>query len=250
MSSLERGLDILDLLASAEEGMGFSEIARALVIPKPSLARILRTLVAKGFISRDVITKRYRLSPKFIRIGNVLLERIDLRGAAREVMLSLSYATRETVELTTLDRDQLILIDQIESPEGIRLHQHIGSAYPYFHSNAVGKVFLTYMDPQKRRNVLKKIGLPQITEYTITDIDELERDLERVREKGYAFEDQELRLGLRRVASPIFNHEKRVIGCLSVAGPSFRMDLRKKDEIGQLVREKAKEVSRRIGAEV
>ncbi|MBW2040314.1 MAG: IclR family transcriptional regulator [Deltaproteobacteria bacterium] len=248
--ALSRGLDILDLLAAEEGELGFMDIARRLDIPKPSLLRILRTLMHKGFIIQDDNTKKYKLGLKIIRIGNTVLGRIDLRSLAREAMRHLSESTRETVELSTLDRDQLILIDQIESPEGIRLYQHIGSAYPYFHTNAVGKVYLAYMDPEKRRKVLGKIGLPKITEYTITEMKRLERELEGVRSRGYAFEDQELRLGLRRLASPIFDHENKVIGCLSVAGPIFRIDLKRRDGIGEQVWEKARELSQRIGAEV
>ncbi|RLB07907.1 MAG: hypothetical protein DRG50_01375 [Deltaproteobacteria bacterium] len=248
--ALSRGLDVLDLLAAAECDLGFVEIARRLEIPKPSLLRILRTLTHKGFIVRNEATKKYRLGLKIIRIGNTVLGRIELRNLAREAMMELSRCTRETVELSTLDRDQLILIDQIESPEGIRLYQHIGSAYPYFHANAVGKVYLAYMNPEKRRKVLEKIGLPKITDYTITEMEKLEEDLEGVKARGYAFEDQELRLGLRRVASPIFDRENKVIGCLSVAGPIFRIDHRRRDEIGEMVRLRARELSERIGAEV
>ena len=120
-------------------------------------------------------------------------------------MQDLAEKTQKTIELSTLDRDQLILIEQIEGSEGVRLYSRIGSVYPYFHALAAGKIYLAHMTEEKRRNVLDKIGLPGVTNYTITDINELEKELNIVIKKGYSFEDQELRKGVRRVAAPIYN---------------------------------------------
>lgn len=245
---MDRALDIVELLAGCERELSLSEILTSLTIPRQSVIRILNTLCARGMVDKTGKRGGYRLGMKLLYLGNRLQDNIRLRSAARPFMEALAEATHKTVELSTLDRDQLILIDQIEGSEGIRLYTRIGSAYPYFHAVAVGKVYLAHMETEKRHKVLSAIGLPPVTERTITQMDRLEDELKEIAEKGYAFEDQELRKGVRRVAAPIYDHRHRLAGCIGIAATIFSLEKNDIADLGRQVRETARQISKHMGS--
>ena len=245
--ALDRGIDVIELMASSSEPLSFSEIQDALPIPRASLARILNVLHNRGLIDKMQENGRYRLGMKLLYIGNHIQDKISLRSVAFPYMQRLAQLTREMVELSTLDQDQLVKIDQIEGLGDVRLYSRVGSAYPYFHVTAVGKLYLAYMEPLKRRNNLKKIGLPAVTEKSITNIKMLERELKTVLQNGYACENQEFRKGVSRVVAPIFDHTDKLAGGIGIAAPAFRMDSEDFPKVGEMVKEIAHEVSLSLG---
>jgi len=244
---VDRALDIIELLAVSEREMPLSEILARLKIPRQSLIRILNTLCDRGIVDRAGRRGGYRLGMKLLYLGNRLQDNIRLRSVARQLMEELAQVTHKTVELSTLDRDQLILIEQIEGSEGIRLYTRIGSAYPYFHAVAVGKIYLAHMDADKRHKVLSAIGLPPVTDHTITRLDLLEKELQGIMEKGYAVEDQELRKGVRRIAAPIYDHRRQLTGCIGVAATIFSLEMHDIEDLSRLVMETAQHISNLMG---
>jgi DNA-binding IclR family transcriptional regulator len=246
--ALERALDVIDLIASHEHDLSFSEILNSLPIPRPSLVRILRILIDRGLITKTGGKGLYRLGMKLIYLGNRLENKLKLKSIAVPFMQGLALKTGKTIELSTLDKDQLILIDQIEGNEGVRLFSRIGSAYPYFHALAAGKIYLAHMVKEKRKDVLQKIGLPMVTQYTITDTDRLEAELSDVIKDGYAFEDQELREGVRRVVAPIYDCHGDLAGCIGIASPIFSFEIENRKYFGDTVKEAAKKISSEMGA--
>ena len=112
--ALERALDVIDLIASHESDLSFSEILNSLHIPRPSLVRILKVLTDRGLITKTEDRGLYRLGMKLIYLGNRLESKLKLKSVALPFMQELALKTGKTIELSTLDRDQLILIDQIE----------------------------------------------------------------------------------------------------------------------------------------
>ena len=245
--AVDRALDIIELLAVCEREISLSEILARLSIPRQSLIRILNTLCDRGIVDRAGRRGCYRLGMKLLYLGNRLQDNIRLRSVARPFLEELAEATHKTVELSTLDRDQLVLIEQIEGSEGIRLYTRIGSAYPYFHAVAVGKVYLAHMEAEKRHKVLSAIGLPPVTERTITRMDELEEELKGIMEKGYALEDQELRKGVRRIVAPIYDYRNRLTGCVGVAATIFSLEMNDMADLGRQVKETAQQISNRMG---
>lgn len=245
--ALDRAIDIIELMASSPGPLSFSDIHAALHIPRASLVRILHTLRDRGFIDKVEDSGYYRLGMKLLYLGHRLKEKIRLRSVAWPSMQRLSEMFQETVELSTLDKDQLILIEQIEGSRGMRFFSRVGGAYPYFHAVAPGKIYLAHMDPQKRKKVLKKMGMPAITEHTITNLDKLEGEVERVLANGYAVERQELRKGVVRIASPIYDHEHKLTGCLGVAIPIFNFEDRTIDQMGKEIKNIAGIVSKELG---
>ncbi len=245
--ALDRGIDLLELLASADRPLSFSEILTGLGIPRASLVRILNTLLNRGLIDKMQPDGHYRLGMKLLYIGHRLKDKITLRSVAWPLMQSLSDETRETVELAVLDNGQLLLIEQIEGSGDVRISSRIGGAYPYLHAVSVGKLYLAHMEPAKRKRVLAQVGLPAVTPWTITDPEQLDKELGEILQRGYAKEDQELRTGVRRVAAPIYDHFGRVAGGLSIAAPVFRMTVTDFPKYGERAKAIAEEISIGIG---
>jgi len=173
-TALERGLRIIELLAEEETELTLKEIGRRLGIPSPSLWRLLSLLRERGYVNYDPDKRTYRLGFKFLYMGNVLLGGAGYRSQAREHLKELVALTGETAELSSRIKDQLVLIDQVEGPDAIRLFSRVGSAYPYFHATAPGKVYLAHLEKEKFYRVMEEMGLPAITPRTKTDIKELD----------------------------------------------------------------------------
>ncbi|HIE44179.1 MAG TPA: IclR family transcriptional regulator, partial [Candidatus Omnitrophica bacterium] len=216
--ALDRGLNILELLASEKRELGFNEILDKTGIPKPSLSRILRTLVARGYLKQSRLNKKYWLGSKLLVVGSIILDHLELREIARPYLKKLVEETGETAELGILDEGKLLYIDKMESTESIRLFARIGSRYSNLHASATGKVFLAYFSNEELESFLKNNGLPKITEETITNPSSLRKELSEIRREGYAFDDQEVRLGVRRIATPIFDHREKLAGVIGIAG--------------------------------
>jgi IclR family KDG regulon transcriptional repressor len=241
--ALARGLSVLELLAKEESELTLRSISERLGIPTPSLWRILCVLRNNGYVLLDPDKKTYRLGFKFLYLGNILLNEMGFRSEARAYLKQLVDLTGETAELSARVKDQLILIDQVEGPEAIRLFSRIGSSYPYFHATAPGKVYLSHLPSKKLKGVMDRMGLPRITEFTISSLEDLQQELKKVRTKGYAFDHQEMRVGVSRVAAPVYGKRGDVVACLGVAGPSFRITTETRERIGKWTKELAQQLS-------
>ncbi len=245
--AVDRAVDVMETIASADRELSLSEIVARVPIPRQSLIRILNTLCGRGFLDKSGRRGLYRLGLKFLYLGHRLQDKFDLRSAAWPHMKELSRRTRKTVELSTLDRDQLILLEQIRGSEGLSLYSRVGSVFPYLHAVSVGKVYLSLMGADKRRRVLEKIGLPPVTRHTVTDIAVLENEIREVRKNGYGFEDQELREGVRRVAAPIFNFAGEHVGCIGLSATLFSFELEDVDRYGRMACDAARKTSADLG---
>ncbi len=246
-TAIERALNVIEYMAAYQKDLPFSQILADLKIPRQSLVRILNTLCDRGIIGRTEQKGFYRLGMKLLYMGTRLKDKISLRAVAWPFMDELSRLTNKTIELSILDQDQLICIEQIQGNEGVNLYSRVGSVYPYLHAVSVGKIYLAHMNQTKRGQILERIGLPKVAKNTISDSQVLERDLETIVKQGYAFEDQELRTGVRRVAAPIYDYMDELAGCISIAAPIFSFKMNFKHRLGKMAVEAARKISKRMG---
>ncbi|MBW1680377.1 MAG: IclR family transcriptional regulator [Deltaproteobacteria bacterium] len=221
--ALERGLMVMEALAEDPYEMGLQELVDALNIPMASLWRIMKVLEARGYVIFDRKRHTYRLGFRFMYMGSIVLGGSHFRSNARVYLRRLSEATGETSELDVRIRDQLVLMDQVTGPNAVYLYSHPGSAMPYFHATAPGKVYLAHMNAEKMRLVLARLGLARLTPKTIQSMEDLEKELERVRASGFAVDVEEMREGVARVAAPVFDGDGRVSACIALACPAFRI---------------------------
>jgi DNA-binding IclR family transcriptional regulator len=244
VQSLDRAIEILKLLGTGPE-MRVTDLARRLEVHKSTVFRLLSTLQEHGLVEQNPTTERYRLGYGLVRLAGSVVAELDLARASRPVLEELASRTGETVNLAILQGDQVVNIEQIAAPNLVVNVNWVGKQTP-LHATSNGKVLLAYL-PDPVREALLGPSLPRLTPRTITEVRVLERQLQRVRDDGYAFTLEELELGLNAVASPVFAADGRILAAVSVAGPAYRVTPHRLTELGEITRDAGEAISRRLG---
>ena len=222
ISGLERALDVLQLFG--DEGvtdLGVTEIADRLGISKAVVHRILSSFLVKGFVDVEADTRRYRLGPQVLRLGLAHLDRLDVNGLARDALRELSALTNETATLSVRSGALRVYIDQATPARDIRMVVTLGGAYPLY-AGASSKALLGFMEESERRAYLDSHPLDAVTEHTVTDRAALERELDEIREQGYAVSFGERQQGSGSVAAPILGRHGEPVAVVSICGPVDR----------------------------
>ena len=244
VQSLDRALEILRLLGSEPE-MRVTDLARRLEVHKSTVFRLLSTLQEHGLVEQTPTTEKYRLGYGLVRLAGAVVAELDLARASRSVLQELATRTGETVNLAILQGEQVVNIDQIAAPNLVVNVNWVGKQTP-LHATSNGKVLLAYLSEDERRRLLDR-SLPRLTPRTITDPRILEKQLHRVLTDGYAFTLEELELGLNAVAAPVYAADGRVQAAVSVAGPSYRVTPQRLSDLGEMTKDAAAAISRRMG---
>lgn len=218
VKSVTRVFDLLELIADAGGEVTLSELAAAADLPLPTIHRLLRTLVARGY-ARQLQNRRYALGPRLVRLGEVANRKFG--QVAMPQLKELVERTGETANLATIDGDRVIYVSQSPSPHAMRMFTEVGRRV-HLHSSGVGKAILAQMGDHEVREIVARTGLPQETEHTIDSIPALLKDLAATRERGYAIDDGEQELGVRCYAVAVPNMP--VLTAVSVSGPVARVD--------------------------
>jgi DNA-binding IclR family transcriptional regulator len=244
--TLDRALSALIRIGeSGPRGLTLAECSASLGYSKATTHRILRTLAVRGFLRVDAERGLYTLGPTNLRLGMSFLEQLDIRTEALPVLSELGERTGETVHLGVLDGSDVIYIEKIESTHAVRMFSRIGHTMPAY-STGIGKAILAHLRPDELEQALPERLEPK-TRATITDHELLVSHLAEIRKRGYSTDDIENEEGIRCVGAPVFDHFGRVSAGISVAGPESRVTADRIPELGELVREAAMSVSRRIG---
>ncbi|WP_206957242.1 IclR family transcriptional regulator [Trinickia acidisoli] len=219
ISSVSHAVRLVELLARASKAMSVSELAKSLDLPRPTVYRLLRTLQSFNWTVQDGTTYRlsYRLPGLFAAPDDLtaLVDRI------KPLLSRLAAETRETVHFAVAEGDRVVYLAKVDSPHPIRMFSYVGWHGP-MHATAVGKALLAWPTLSPAIDRICDEGLHRYTARTIVDKDSLLAELERTRARGYAVDDEELIDGLICLAAPVLSDD-RVIGAISVAGPSNRM---------------------------
>jgi DNA-binding IclR family transcriptional regulator len=150
------------------------------------------------------------------------------------------------VHLAILQEGRAIFIEKFDSPQPVGLDARLGGVMP-LHCTGVGKTLLAYQGEELLNHIAQSPGLTRMTARTLTGLPQLRKELERIREQGYALDQEEAVEGLRCVAGPVFNHRGQIVAAFSVAGPAMRLTAARVPDIAQLVRETSQEISYQLG---
>ena len=240
--SVERAVGILDLLAQGGWRTG-AEVARQLGVHRSTALRLLATLERHSLVERDQRTARYRLGRRLPQLASVVTGELDLRSVARPVCEALATAAGETATLDVLVGDVIVPIEQATASTSVVSVNWLGRRTPV-HCTASGKAILAFA-PAGVRDRLLGLPLDRLTPHTITDRDELESQLQEITATSVAHTSEELEVGLDAVASPVFGAQGEILAALDVSGPSHR--LRASFDLDRLTRERAADLSRRLG---
>jgi DNA-binding IclR family transcriptional regulator len=238
-------LALIDVLAQHGQARGVTELSAELHLAKSTIYRMLQTLVAHGYAVQEPASGRYRLGLKFLELGALVLNGLSIRTIAQPHLQALMEKTRETVQLGLLEGHEVVYADKIESQQTIRMYSRVGRRSP-LHCTALGKSLLAYQPEETVRAVLAG-ALRRYTPHTITAASRLREELQRIREEGYALDNEEFEEGLRCVAAPVRDHTEAVAASLGVAGPAARLGSGQLAALVKYVREAADAVSAALG---
>lgn len=244
VQSVDRAISVLEILARRGDA-GVTEIALELGVHKSTAFRLVSVLEARGLVDQNSERGKYRLGLGVLRLAGATAARFEVTQQARPVIEALARDLDETINIAILSGHDALYLDQVAGTSALQLHNWVGRRIP-LHCTSNGKALIAYLPDRRQRELLEE-PLPRFTETTITDVDEVLRELAVVREQGFATAFEEFELGLVAVASPVRDLSGTVVASLSASGPVFRLPRARLPELGAAVLAAAGEVSRRLG---
>jgi DNA-binding IclR family transcriptional regulator len=240
IGSAERAIVVLDTLADAGE-LGTNEIARRTGMTPSTVSRQLGTLAASGLVERVASNGRYRLGLRIVQLANALLARLDVRSVARPHLEELVRATGETATLSVPGEEDAVTIDFVSGAHQIQPVSRLGRP-SVAHATSAGKVMLAFSGRSLPAGALRAY-----TPRTITDTKSLAREIERVREQGWAQAIEEREPGLSAIAAPVRSSRGDLEAIVALQGPSSRFDEGAIRASLPLVLEQAQAISGELG---
>lgn len=235
---------MLEKLAHSETPRGASELAREMGLTRSNVHRTLQTLVAAGYVRAAAGGAGYECTLKLFELSSAVMERVDVRRCAQTHIHQLAERTAESVHLSSLDGSEVVYLDKVESPQPVRAYSSIGGRAPA-HCVASGKALLSRMT-QAQWEAFVSGGLTAWTERTITDPDDLARELTYARETGCAVNRGEWRVSVAGVAAVVFDAAGQPVAAVGVSGPVDRV-LPQESKYRDAVLDTAREISGALG---
>ncbi len=243
---MERALDIFELLASSKVGLTLSDLSKSLDVPKSSVHYLLNTLQRRGYVHRNEATKRLLLGLKILTLSNAALSGIELRRHAAPHLRRLMERSGLTVHMAVLEGDEAVLVDKLEPSGAARVATWIGKRMD-LHCSAVGKAIMAYLPEEQFDRLARDHGFIRYNENTLVTRRRIVEELDRVRKRGYAIEDEEGEIGYRCVGCPIFDREGRITAAVSVAGTTSQITSEKGALLSDRIKATAAAISQCIG---
>lgn len=247
IQAVDHALDLLEQFHDDVDELGVTELSKRLKLHKNNVFRLLATLEARGYIEQNRVTENYRLGLKTLELGQTFIKQMGLLRQSRPVLEWLVKECNETAYVAILKEQSIVYLDVVETDLTVRVVPRVGSRLPAY-CTAAGKVQIAHMPDEEFEAFFPGKELKPFTSHTITDRDVLKKHLKEVADQGYAVDNEELDLGVRCVGSPIRDYTRRIIGAVSLSGPSMRFtDERMEKELIPLVKQAAEEISMKLG---
>jgi DNA-binding IclR family transcriptional regulator len=245
MNSAERTLAILELICDKKNGLRITEIAQALDQSSPSIYYYIRSLMKTGFIYKDLSTQRYRATYKVVDLGSKVIANNEISEISYSLLSRLSEETHSTIHMALKEGNMGVCISKVGHSKAIPSISRIGEVFDLF-PTALGKAILSFLDKEELNKYLDEVDLVSFTENTITDKEELRKELLLTKQRGYSIDNQEHMNGLCSLGVPVFDYTERIIGSISVSLlPNFSEET--VQDAFEKMNRVAKELSRRLG---
>ena len=249
VQSVARALGIVEMVAESPSGLTLTEIAKAAGVSKSAAHSLIRTLVDWGYLREVADRPRYQLGARLLTLGEVALRQIPVGELARPILVHLSDQLGVTSRAAIADHEQPVFIERVDGPGMARFQTPIG-VRELPHASAAGKAILAYLTDDEVRAVCARLGMPSRTRYTITTPDALIENLELVRRRGFALDDEEDSDGVVCVGAAFLNHLGECAGAISATFLKGGFSTDQILEMGTVVREHADQLSRALGRPV
>ncbi|MBW6511173.1 MAG: IclR family transcriptional regulator [Desulfuromonadaceae bacterium] len=246
IQAVSHALDLLEQFHEEVDELGVTELSKRLKLHKNNVFRLLATLESRGYIEQNRATENYRLGLKSLELGQTFIKQMGLLRQAKPILDGIVGECNETAYVAIFKEGYVVYLDVVETNLTVRVVSRVGSRLQSY-CTASGKAHLAYLSDEELEATLPT-ELKAYTPQTITSLDALKKELRKVQEQGYAIDDEELDPGVRCVAAPIRDYTRRIVGAISISGPSMRLsDERITQEMVPLVLGAAEDMSTRLG---
>lgn len=241
-ASFSKFMIVLQIIADSPGALDMAQLTRRTRFPRGTAYRLVSALSAEGLITQSAENGTFRLGPRLLQLAAKTWEDSDLRTIAREFLVSLRDATDEAVHLAVPSNNRMVYIDKLVGSSSVQMQTSIGGQVE-LHSTSVGKAWLSGLSENRLREIIKGLELTRHTANTLTTPEALLEELKRIREQGFAFDDEENEPHIRCLGSPVFNRQQEPVGAISVSMPVYRHDAQRHELCVRLVRETAKRIT-------
>ncbi len=240
-----RILSVLEAVIHLGPEVALAAIAEQVGLPKPTVHRHLRLLVERGYV-RQLDEGLYGPDLRLLSLAAKIQESLDIPQRAKSTMRRLQEILPETIHLALLQGNHAVYVEKLEGQRAYRMSSTLGMPLA-LHASAIGKAILAYLPEEDRRRRLESAGLQRRTARTATSIEVLELEFERVRNLGYAVDDEENEEHIRCVAAAVFDYRGKVIGGVSISAPAFALTLQQAHDLGPALVEAGGRISTELG---
>ncbi len=223
IQAVSHALDLLEQFHDDVDELGVTELSKRLKLHKNNVFRLLATLESRGYIEQNKATENYRLGLKALELGQTFIKQMGLLRQAKPILEQMVEECNETSYVAIYKEKHIVYLDAVETNLTVRVVSRVGSRLPAY-CTASGKIHMAFMTDEELEELLNEMKIIQHTPSTILNQEELKATLSQIRDQGYAIDDEELDLGVRCIAAPIRDYTRRIVGAISVSGPSMRID--------------------------
>lgn len=217
IGTLEQAIKILELVVFGEKGgLTLKEVTEKTGLHSSTVYRYLNTFLQFGYLKKEP-TGLYKPGIKLLELGNHVLNSFDLREIAHPYLVELVNRVNQTAHLAIREGDEALYIDKVEGPKTLQMRSRVGMRVPLY-CTALGKILLAYSDKEDVDRYLREVELKPRAQNTITSSLKLKEELSRVKQQGYAIDNQENEQGIVCVGAPIFDFTGQAVAALSVSG--------------------------------
>jgi DNA-binding IclR family transcriptional regulator len=247
IESVIAALRVAESFLDSDAGdLGVTEIGQRTGLAKDRVFRVLTTLGHLGYVQKDPVSRRYRLGPGFLILGEAYRRKLDLRTSGTPILDTLAQASGDTAYLFILAGEKALCIDVSVGDHIVQATSTTGELIP-LHIGAAPKVLLAFMPEEERSAFLAGAGLARYTERTIVDKGELAAELQRIRGQGYCLAADDYEVGAFATGAPVWDHRGQVVAAISTATPQARDCEKRRRDLVELVVAAAQDLSRELG---
>ena len=242
---LDRALDLIELLATSENGMSLAEMSAATGLPKSTIHRILSSYASRHYISKDADTSQYFLGQKFVEIASLYLNKIVLKTEAAPIMHQMATLFGAISYLGVLEDTEVVYLERAEQFNSLRLYTQIGKREPLY-CTALGKVLMASLPEEDFLHIAKQLTYDPFTPNTITTLEAYAKEVQRVKEQGYALDNRVHEADVYCLAVPIYDYSRKVMAAMSISGRGL-FDNFETEYIYEQMKKASIELSKRMG---
>lgn len=245
VQSVDRVLDIIEVLSTEQDGLGVTTIANKVGLHKSTAHRLLTTLANRGYVAKTG-EGNYKIGLKLIEAVSCYINSLELQTEARPYLMQLTGELGLTSHLGILDRDMVVYIEKMDVVSSIRMYSQIGLRM-HSYCSSLGKCLLSNYSKEELNGIMKDCSFIRFTNNTIGSMEELHKEINKVRKQGWAMDNEEYEIGHRCIGAPIYDYKGDIIAAISASGPKNLIKDDRILEVANAVKKAALELSRSMG---